>query len=35
MIDDQQHLHDGKITFFGAGRTKSLFRLPDRFATVF
>ncbi len=35
MIDEQQHLHDGRITFFGGGRTKSLFRLPDRFATVF
>jgi hypothetical protein len=35
MIDEQQHLHDGKITFFGGGRTKSLFRLPDRFASVF
>ncbi|MBA4324105.1 MAG: hypothetical protein C0426_03325 [Rhodobacter sp.] len=35
MVEEQQHLHDGKITFFGGGRTKSLFRLPDRFASVF
>lgn len=35
MIEDQQHLHDGKITFFGGGRSKSLYRLPDRFASVF
>ena len=35
MIDGQQHLHDGKVTFFGGGRSKSLFRLPDRFASVF
>ena len=35
MIDEQQHLHDGKITFFGGGRTKELYRLPDRFAGVF
>lgn len=35
MIDDQQHLHDGKITFFGGGRTKELYRLPNRFASVF
>ncbi len=35
MIEDQQHLHDGKITFFGGGRTKELYRLPPRFADVF
>jgi hypothetical protein len=35
MVDEQQHLHDGKITFFGGGRTKELYRLPDRFAQVF
>ena len=35
MIDDQQHLHDGKITFFGGGRSKELYRLPERFAPVF
>ncbi len=35
MIEGQEHLHDGKITFFGGGRTKELYRLPDRFASVF
>ena len=35
MIEGQQHLHDGKVTFFGGGRTKELYRLPDRFAQVF
>ena len=35
MIDDQQHLHNGKITFFGGGRSKELYRLPERFASVF
>jgi hypothetical protein len=35
MIERQEHLHDGKITFFGGGRTKELYRLPDRFAPVF
>jgi hypothetical protein len=35
MIEGQQHLHDGKITFFGGGRTRDLYRLPDRFASVF
>ena len=25
----------GKITFFGGGRTKERYRLPDRFAAVF
>ena len=35
MIEGQQDLHDGKITFFGGGRTKELYRLPDRFAAVF
>lgn len=35
MIDEQQHLHDGKITFFGGGRTKELYLLPERFAGVF
>jgi hypothetical protein len=35
MIDEQQHLHDGKITFFGGGRSKELYRLPERFAAVF
>jgi len=35
MIENQRDLHDGKITFFGGGRTKELYRLPDRFASVF
>lgn len=35
MVEDQQHLHDGKITFFGGGRSKELYRLPERFAAVF
>lgn len=35
MVEGQQHLHDGKITFFGGGRSKELYRLPDRFAPVF
>lgn len=35
MIEGQQHLHDGKITFFGGGRTRELYRLPERFAPVF
>ncbi|MBA3911015.1 MAG: hypothetical protein C0524_14360 [Rhodobacter sp.] len=35
MIEEHQHLHDGKITFFGGGRTKELYRLPERFADVF
>jgi hypothetical protein len=35
MVEGQQHLHDGKITFFGGGRSRELYRLPDRFASVF
>lgn len=35
MVDGQEHLHNGKITFFGGGRTKELYRLPERFASVF
>ena len=35
MIAGQQHLHDGTVTFFGGGRSKELYRLPDRFASVF
>ncbi len=35
MVEGQQALHDGKVTFFGGGRTKALYRLPDRFAQVF
>ena len=35
MIDEQEHLHNGKVTFFGGRRTKELYRLPERFASVF
>ena len=35
MVDGQQTLHDGKVVFFGGGRTKELYRLPERFAAVF
>jgi hypothetical protein len=35
MIDEQEHLHGGKITFFGGRRSKELYRLPERFAQVF
>ncbi len=35
MIDGQQLLHDGKVAFWGGGRTKELYRLPERFAGVF
>lgn len=35
MVEESKDLHDGKITFFGGGRSKKLFRLPERFASVF
>ncbi|MDZ7905327.1 MAG: glycosyltransferase family 2 protein [Cypionkella sp.] len=35
MLGEQQLLHDGKVAFFGGGRTKEFYRLPDRFAGVF
>jgi hypothetical protein len=35
MIDEQEHLHNGKVTFFGGRKTKELYRLPERFASVF
>ena len=35
MISEQQVLHDGKVAFFGAGRSREMYRLPDRFAQVF
>jgi hypothetical protein len=35
MIDELKLLHDGTVAFFGGGRTKELYRLPDRFASVF
>jgi hypothetical protein len=35
MVAEQQLLHDGKVAFWGAGRSKELYRLPERFAQVF
>ncbi len=35
MVAEQQLLHDDKVAFWGGGRTKELYRLPDRFAQVF
>jgi hypothetical protein len=35
MQAEQQLLHDGKVAFWGAGRSKTLYRLPERFAGVF
>jgi hypothetical protein len=35
MVEGKQDLHDGKITFFGGGRSKELYYLPERFAPVF
>lgn len=35
MREDAKDLHDGKVTFFGGGRSKVLYRLPDRFTTLF
>jgi hypothetical protein len=35
MLAEQQVLHDGKVAFFGGGRTRELYRLPERFAQVF
>lgn len=35
MRDKAQHLHDGKVTFFGGGRSKELYRLPERFTGIF
>lgn len=35
MLEGAQHLHNGKITFFGGGRSKVLYRLPDRFISIF
>lgn len=34
MVETQKHLHDGKITFWGGGRTKELYRLPERFSSL-
>ena len=30
-LQQAQDLHNGKVTFFGGGRSKELYRLPDRF----
>ncbi len=35
MVEGQQLLHDDKVAFWGGGRTKELYRLPERFASVF
>lgn len=35
MRTKAKHLHNGKVTFFGGGRGKSLYRLPDRFCGLF
>jgi Glycosyl transferase family 2 len=35
MVEQKQDLHDGKVTFFGGGRTKELYYLPERFAYTF
>jgi hypothetical protein len=35
MLTKSQDLHGGKVTFFGGGRSKELYRLPDRFTSVF
>ena len=35
MVAEQQLLHDGKVAFFGGGRSRELYRLPERFAQVF
>ena len=34
MVDEQQALHDGKVIFWGGGRSKELYSLPERFASV-
>jgi hypothetical protein len=35
MRKDAKDLHNGKVTFFGGGRSKELYRLPDRFSRLF
>ena len=35
MLEGAQDLHNGKVTFFGGGRSKGLYRLPDRFTSLF
>lgn len=34
MEDEKQHLHNGKVTFWGGGRSKELYWLPERFADL-
>jgi hypothetical protein len=35
MVAEQQLLHDDKVAFWGGGRSRELYRLPQRFAQVF
>ena len=35
MTDNQTLLHDGKVAFWGGRRTKTLYRLPERFGAIF
>jgi hypothetical protein len=35
MVDDQQLLHNDTVAFWGGGRSKELYRLPERFASTF
>lgn len=35
MTAEAKDLHNGKVTFFGGGRSKVLYRLPDRFTSLF
>jgi hypothetical protein len=35
MIQGQQLLHDDTVAFWGGGRSKELYRMPERFAEVF
>ena len=35
MEEQKKDLHGGKVTFWGGGRTKELYSLPERFAAVF
>ena len=35
MVEEAKDLHNGQVTFFGGGRSKDLYRLPDRFTSLF
>ncbi|WP_208348299.1 glycosyltransferase family 2 protein [Pseudaestuariivita rosea] len=35
MVENQKLLHNDKIAFFGGGRSKTLYALPDRFRSIF